>query len=219
MAQYLDLNGLRTVVENVKNIKSPVCLPIYNGSVVLSTVNSTIKNDTAPSYTSIVYNSGSRCFLARYNNSTTYYTKWKADNTHMSSDNYGTATTSGVSPKAGYLYANSYNSTLQMSFANSRLTNVANYVTPSAWKTVTIANSPFVDVDGYITKVEYRESENGTYIWRITMTNKDGEAQQWDVYQSNVYIQYGIYLDDGASGCFTMELPKSTQKGTFGIHY
>lgn len=219
MAQYLDLNGLRTVVENVKNIKSPVCLPIYNKSVVLSTVNSTIKNDTAPSYTSIVYNSGSRCFLAQYNNSTTYYTKWKADNTHMSSDNYGTATTSGVSPKAGYLYANSLNSTLQMSFANSRLTNVANYVAPPTWKTVTIANSPFVDVDGYITKVEYRESENDTYIWRITMTNKDGEAQQWDVYQNNVYIQYGIYLDDGASGCFTMELPKSTQKGTFGIHY
>lgn len=96
MAQYLDLDGLRTVVDNVKNIKFPVCLPIYNSSVALSTTNSTIKNDTAPSYTSIVYNSSGRCFLARYDNSTTYYTKWKADNTHVSSDNYGTATTSGV---------------------------------------------------------------------------------------------------------------------------
>lgn len=112
MAQYLDLNGLRTVVDNVKNIKSPVCLPIYNKLVALSTMSSTIKNDTAPSYTSIVYDFGSRRFLAQYNNSTTYYTKWNADNTHMSSDNYGTATTGGVSPKAGYLYANSLNSTL-----------------------------------------------------------------------------------------------------------
>lgn len=106
-----------------------------------------------------------------------------------------------------------------MSFANSRLTNVANYVAPPSWNAVSIANSPFVDVDGYITKVEYRESENGTYIWRITITNKDGEAQQWDVYQNTTYIQYGIYLNDGESGYFTMELPKSTQKKTFGIHY
>lgn len=219
MVQYLDLNGLRTVVDNVKNIKFPVCLPIYNSSVALSTINSTIKNDTAPSYTSIVYNSSSRRFLAQYNNSTTYYTKWKADNTHVSSDDYGTATTSGVSPKAGYLYANSHTSTLQMSFINGRLTNVANYVAPSTWYTVNKANSPFVDVDGYITKVEYKESENGTYIWRITITNKDGEAQQWDVYQNTIYIQYGIYLNNNDSGYFTMELPKSTQKGTFSIHY
>lgn len=224
MAQYLDLNGLRTVVNNVKNIKSPVCLPIYNSSVALSTINSTIKNDTAPSYTSIVYNSSGRRFLAQYNNSTTYYTKWKADNTHMSSDNYGTATTSGVSPKAGYLYANSHTSTLQMSFADSRLTNVANYVTnyvPSSptWNTVNIADSPFVDVNGCITKVECRDSENGTYIWRINIKNTDGETQQWDVYQSNIYIQYGIQLDNNTSGYFTMELPKSTQKRTFGIHY
>ena len=79
-----------------------------------------------------------------------------------------------------------------MSFADSRLTSVANYVAPSTWYTVNKANSPFVDVDGYITKVEYKESENGTYIWRITITNTDGETQQWDVYQSAVYIQYGI---------------------------
>lgn len=223
MAQYLDLNGLCTVVDNVKNIKSPVCLPIYNSSVVLSTANSTIKNATAPSYTSIVYNSGSRRFLAQYNNSTTYYTKWKADNTHMSSDNYGTATTDGVSPKAGYLYANSHTSTLQMSFADSILTNVANYVTnyvPSpTWTIVDITNSPFIDGDGYITKVERRNSENDTYIWRITIKNTDGETQQWDVYQNNIYIQYGISLNNNTSGCFTMELPKSTNKRTFSIHY
>ena len=218
MALYLDLNGLHTVVENVKNIKSPVCLPIYNKSVILSTMNSTIKNDTAPSYTSIVYNSGSRCFLAQYNNSTTYYTKWKADNTHMSSDNYGTATTSGVSPKAGYLYANSLNSTLQMSFVNSRLTNVANYVTnyvPSpTWTTVTA--SPISGGD-LIEKMERSDTGNDTYLWRITVKNGNNDACEYIVQtvEGDAFVQYGIYLEGKQSGKFTIELPKTTPNDQF----
>lgn len=218
MAQYLDLNGLRTVVENVKNIKSPVCLPIYNGSVVLSTVNSTIKNDTAPSYTSIVYNSGSRCFLARYNNSTTYYTKWKADNTHMSSDNYGTATTSGVSPKAGYLYANSYNSTLQMSFANSRLTNVANYVTPSTWTTVT--TSPFIK-DDYLKTVQRQDTGNDTYLWKVTIKNIDSEDQLFNVQNAstNDLVQFAAQLTAGQEATFTMELSKTVPNNYFSVTF
>ena len=216
MVQYLDLNGLHAVVENVKNIKSPVCFPIYNRSVILSTMNSTIKNDTAPSYTSIVYNSGSRCFLAQYNNSTTYYTKWKADNTHMSSDNYGTATTSGVSPKAGYLYANSLNSTLQMSFANSRLTSVANYVAPSTWTTVTA--SP-ISGGNLIEKMERSDTGNGTYLWRITVKNPNADACDFlvqDVAGDN-FIQYGIYLEGKQSGMFTIELSKTTPNDRFYV--
>lgn len=217
MAQYLDLDGLRKVIDNVKNIKSPVCLPIYDRSVILS-LSSTIKNGKAPSYTAVVYDLGRARFVAQYN-SKTYYTEWDANDAHLSYDKYGTPTTIGVQPKVGYLYAESSNSTLQVCFQIGKLTNVANYTSQPSWNAVSIANSPFVDVDGYITKVEYRESENGTYIWRITMTNKDGESQQWDVYQNTIYIQYGIYLNDGESGYFTMELPKSTQKKTFNIHY
>lgn len=218
MAQYLDLNGLRTVVENVKNIKSPVCLPIYNRSVVLSTVNSTIKNGTAPSYTSIVYNFGSRCFLAQYNNSTTYYTKWKADNTHMSSDNYGTATTSGVSPKAGYLYANSYNSTLQMSFANSRLTNVANYVTPSTWTTVT--TSPFIK-DDYLKTVQRQDTGNDTYLWKVTIKNIDSEDQLFNVQNAstNDLVQFAAQLTAGQEATFTMELSKTVPNNYFSVTF
>ena len=216
MAQYLDLNGLCTVVENVKNIKYPVCLPIYNGSVILSTVNSTIKNDTAPSYTSIVYNTGSRCFLAQYNDSTTYYTKWKADNTHMSSDNYGTATTGGVSPKAGYLYANSRTSVLQMSFVNSRLINVANYVAPSTWTTVTA--SP-ISGGNLIEKMEKSDTGNGTYLWRITVKNPNADACDFLVQDvaGNNFIQYGIYLEGKQSGMFTIELSKTTPNDHFYI--
>lgn len=218
MAQYLDLNGLRMVVENVKNIKSPVSLPIYNKSVILSTVNSTIKNDTAPSYTSIVYNSGSRHFLAQYNNSTTYYTKWKADNTHMSSDNYGTATTSGVSPKAGYLYANSYNSTLQMSFANSRLTNVANYVTPSTWTTVT--TSPFIK-DDYLKTVQRQDTGNDTYLWKVTIKNIDSEDQLFNVQNAstNDLVQFAAQLTAGQEATFTMELSKTVPNNYFSVTF
>lgn len=225
MAQYLDLNGLRTVVDNVKNIKSPVCLPIYNNSVALSTINSTIKNDTAPSYTSIVYNSSGRRFLAQYNNSTTYYTKWKANNTHMSSDNYGTATTSGVSPKAGYLYANSHTSTLQMSFVDSRLTNVANYVTNYApsptWTTITASTkTPFIRSE-YIKSIQRSDTGNGTFLWKITVKNIDTESQRFDVLKnsSNELIQFGVDLEAGQEGTFTIELSQTVPNDYFDITF
>ena len=218
MAQYLDLNGLRTVVNNVKNIKSPVCLPIYNSSVVLSTIDSTIKNDTAPSYTSIVYNSSGRHFLAQYNNSTTYYTKWKADNTHMSSDNYGTATTSGVSPKAGYLYANSHTSTLQMSFTNGRLTTVANYVAPSTWTTVT--TSPFIK-DDYLKTVQRKDTGNDTYLWKVTIKNIDSEDQLFNVQNAstNDLVQFAAQLTAGQEATFTMELSKTVPNNYFSVTF
>ena len=94
MAQYLDLNGLRTVVDNVKNIKFPVCLPVYEGSRIIL-LDSAIKKGKAPSYTAVVYDLGTACFVAQYN-SKTYYTEWNANNAHLSYDKYGTPTASGV---------------------------------------------------------------------------------------------------------------------------
>ena len=63
MAQYLDLNGLHTVVDNIKNIKSPVCLPAYKELRILQ-FGTTIKNDKAPSYTAVIYDLGTACFVA-----------------------------------------------------------------------------------------------------------------------------------------------------------
>ena len=136
----------------------------------------------------------------------------------MSSDNYGTATTSGVSPKAGYLYANSYNSTLQMSFANSRLTSVANYVTnyvPSpTWTTVTA--SP-ISGGGLIEKMERSDTGNDTYLWRITVKNGNNDACEYIVQtvEGDAFVQYGIYLEGKQSGKFTIELPKTTPNDQF----
>ena len=109
MAQYLDLNGLRTVVNNVKNIKSPVCLPTYDRrSSLASTV--TIKNETASSYASIMYDTSRLRFLALSNGA--FYTKWNSDSKHLSYDYYGTPLSTGVQPKFGYLYANVSDNTL-----------------------------------------------------------------------------------------------------------
>lgn len=210
MAQYLDLNGLRTIVDNVKKIKFPVCLPIYNNTKILS-IGATIKNDSAPSYTSIIYDVGSACFLAQYN-STTYYTKWKADNTHMSSDNYGTTTTRGVQPKAGYLYVHLSDNTLQVCFDGKKLINV-----PSpTWTTVTA--SPIAGGD-LVTKMERSDTGNGTYLWRITVKNPNADACQFLVQtvEGDNFIQYGIYLGGKQSGTFTIELPKTTPNDIFYI--
>lgn len=216
MAQYLDLNGLRAVVDNVKNIKSPVCLPVHEGSKIL-TFGITVKNDTAPSYTAIVYNQGSSCFLAQYNNKT-YYTKWNADDTHLSYDKYGTHTTNGVKPKVGYLYAMSSNSTLQVCFQAGKLTSVANYTPQPSWTTVT--TSPFVRSE-YIKSIQRADTGNGTYLWKITVNNVDSESQLFNVqkHTSNWFIQFGVYLDAKQEGTFTIELSKTVPNNYFDVTF
>ena len=216
MVQYLDLNGLRTVVDNVKNIKSPVCLPVHEGSKFL-TFGITIKNDTAPSYTAIVYNHGSSRFLAQYNDKT-YYTKWNADDTHLSYDKYGTHTTSGVEPKVGYLYAISSNSTLQVCFQAGKLTSVANYTPQLSWNTVT--TSPFVRSE-YIKSIQRVDTGNGTYLWKITVNNVDSESQLFNVqnHTSNEFIQFGVYLDAKQEGTFTIELSKTVPNNYFDVTF
>lgn len=216
MAQYLDLNGLRTVVDNVKNIKSLVCLPVYEGSRIIS-FGSTIEDNTAPSYTAIVYNNGSSRFLAQYNNKT-YYTKWNADDTHLSYDKYGTHTTSGVQPKVGYLYAESSNSTLQVCFQTGKLTNVANYTPQPSWTTVT--TSPFIK-DAYLKTVQRYDTGNGTYLWKVTIKNIDSEDQLFNVQNAstNDLLQFAAYLTAGQEATFTMELSKTVPNNYLSVTF
>lgn len=72
MAQFLDVNGLQTVVKNVKNLTTFNFLPIgyYEGTTIS---NSLIKNTTPPSTDFVlVYNTVRRKLFALYNNY--YYT-------------------------------------------------------------------------------------------------------------------------------------------------
>lgn len=216
MAQYLDLNGLRTVVDNVKNIKSPVCLPVHEGSKMLA-FGITIKDDIAPSYTAIVYDHGSYRFLAQYNNKT-YYTKWNADDTHLSYDKYGTHTTSGVQPKVGYLYAESSHSILQVCFQAGKLTNVANYTPQPSWTTV--KTSPFIK-DNYLKTVQRYDTGNGTYLWKVTIKNTDSEDQLFNVQNAstNDLLQFAAYLTAGQEATFTMELSKTVPNNYLSVTF
>lgn len=215
MAQYLDLNGLRMVVDNVKNIKSPVCLPVYEISRIIS-LGSTIKKGKAPSYTAVVYDLGTARFVAQYNNKT-YYTEWNANNAHLSYDKYGTPTASGVQPKVGYLYAESSSSTLQVCFQTGKLTNVANYTSPS-WTTVT--TSPFIK-DDYLKTVQRYDTGNGTYLWKVTIKNIDSEDQLFNVQNAstNDLLQFAAYLTAGQEATFTMELSKTVPNNYLSVTF
>lgn len=213
MAQYLDLNGLRTVVDNIKNIKSPVCLPTYDRRSSLSST-ATVKNETASSYTLIMYDTRSLRFLALSNGA--FYTRWDSNSKHLSYDCYGTPLDTGVQPKFGYLYANVFDNTLQLGGTNGQLKNVANYTAPTTWTTVT--TSPISGGDT-ITKMEKSDTGNGTYLWRITVKNPNADACDFLVQDAagNNFIQYGIYLEGKQSGTFTIELPKTTPNDRFYV--
>lgn len=213
MAQYLDLNGLRTVVDNVKNIKFPVCLPTYDLRSY-SSFTATVKNETVSSYTSIIYDTRTLRFLALSNGA--FYTKWNSDSKHLSYDCYGTPLSTGVQPKFGYLYANVFDNTLQLGGTGGQLKNVANYVLSPTWTTVTTSPISSGDV---ITKMEKSDTGNGTYLWRITVKNPNADACEFLVYDvdANNFIQYGIYLEGKQSGMFTIELPKTTPNNRFYV--
>lgn len=213
MAQYLDLNGLRTVVDNVKNIKFPVCLPTYDRRSSLSST-ATVKNETVSSYTSIIYDTRTLRFLALSNGA--FYTKWNSNSKHLSYDCYGTPLSTGVQPKFGYLYANVFDNTLQLGGTSGQLKNVANYVPSPTWTTVTTSPISSRDV---VTKMEKSDTGNGTYLWRITVKNPNAYACDFlvqDVDADN-FIQYGIYLEGEQSGTFTIELPKTTPNNRFYV--
>lgn len=216
MAQYLDLNGLHTVVDNIKNIKSPVCLPAYKELRILQ-FGTTIKNDKAPSYTAVIYDLGTACFVAQYD-SKTYYTKWGANAAYLSYDKYGTPTTHGVQPKVGYLYVGSSDSTLQVCFQTGKLTRIANYTPQPSWTTVT--TSPFIK-DDYLKAVQRQDTGNDTYLWKVTIKNIDSEDQLFNVQNvsTNDLLQFAAYLTAGQEATFTMELSKTVPNNYLSVTF
>lgn len=224
MAQFLDVNGLQTVVKNVKNLTTFSFLPIgYYEGITIS--NSLIKNTTPPSTDFVlVYNTVRRKLFALYNNY--YYTQWGDSIYYYKHNMYGTSYSTGVIINHNFPFYCYADNSLHRFDNGDIIDLVAKSQTPT-WITVwqkgygTIqTKTPFKDNDGYITKVE-RTTNNVTenYIWRITILNNDGESQQFAVTRGNYIVSDGINIDNGEEGSFCIELSPAAPKGVYTVTY
>lgn len=220
MAQFLDVKGLQTVVQNVKNlIKLPV-LQIY--SFVTTITSSYIKNSVAPSVSSIVYNSATNKIFAKYGSY--YYTQWHATSTYESSSSYGTTSSTGVTPNDNsFIYCIS---TKYLYLYKGGLKDVLQQTQTPTWTTMWTntsssliqQSSPFCDDEGIITKVERRTDENGEYVWRLSAKNSSSSGKEYRLECGDkACAQYLIYLKAGYSGTFFVRTPHNQTNWYFNI--
>lgn len=224
MAQFLDTDGLRTVVKNVKNLITFSFLPIgYYEGITIST--SLIKNTTPPSINFVlIYNTVRKKLFAYYNNY--YYTQWGDSMYYYKHNMYGRSSSTGVTISRNFPFYCYADNRLHR-FDNGDIFDlVAKSQTPT-WITVwqkgygTIqTKTPFKDNTGYITKVE-RTTNNVTknYIWRITILNNDSEPQQFYVNRQDYIVSDGININDGEEGSFCIELTPAAPNGIYTVTY
>lgn len=224
MAQFLDTTGLEIVAQNINS----KILIVTN--VISSPIDIHIKNSKAPSLGDVYITTNGKILAHEPVTSTGaysiyYYTSWGPTSEFKSSKQYGTETSTGVVPNNGALIY--CTSTKRLYVYNNGLREILCENPAPVWTTVwqkgsgTIQNkTPFIDADGYITKVERTtNSVTGNFIWKITILNNDGETQQFNVTRGNYIISDGINLKDGEEGSFCIELSLAAPNGVYTVTY
>lgn len=223
MAQFLDINGLQTVVQNVKNLIKFNFLPVgYSMSNNIST--SVIKNTKTTASGLILVYVTTRDRLYAYVNGY-YYTQWGETTYYFSNSVYGTTNSTGVTLKNNTFLFYYVDNTLHRYEGSKMYDIVAN--SPTKWETVwqtgntskINAVTPFINSDGYVTKVERRTNENNEYIWRITISNRDGETQMWSFVRNSRPISASIELQDDEDGTMCITTPLRWVPGEISIEY
>lgn len=221
MAQFLDVSGLQTVVQNVKNL---IKLPVLQISSFVSTITTSyIKNSVAPAITSIVYNKATNKIFAKYGSY--YYTQWNANSTQESHSSYGTTSSTGVTPNNNsFIYCTS---TKYLYLYNNGLYDILQQTQSPTWTTIwtnsssttTAQSSPFIDNDNIVTKIERRTDENGEYIWKLSVKNSSTTGKEYRLEcGQQACVQYLIYLRAGYSGTCFVRTPSNQANWYFNIN-
>lgn len=216
--KYLDETGLKTLVTSIDNTyRRNGVLQIYNAassSLYPSSINTTVT--VSSGYTLIYFGTLDTILAIR---GTAAYTHWSASNGYSDYTAYGTYTAKGVTPKGNTLFFALYSSQLYCYTTSMNLINAEN---PIKWTTVAITNSPFTNPTGFVTTVQRRENQDGDYVWKITITNNDGEEQEYDIWSSTAMktiLWPGPTLADGKTGTMTITLSKNVKTGSLPISY
>lgn len=215
MAKYLDLDGLTTVVDNVKSLVD--VLHITSVQDTWATIY--IRNSKTSTYSALVYVKSLNTVVAK--NGSYAYTQWTAKGKFKSYEEYGISTQTGVTLRDSTLvYCTSEKS---LYFYHGNLNTVGSSVEwTNIWKNTSSAGihtaTPFIDNSGSITSVDRRLNENDNYVFKITIKNTTSEGHEYRMSCGNgTVVRYLIYLSSGQSGACTVELPKTQGNWYFSV--